>query len=59
MKSCAIEHIADYQQLFNRDDFQLTEDIPSIPTDKLLYQYRNGKRDAYLEELFFQYGRYL
>lgn len=53
------EHIADYQQLFNRVNFQLTEDIPSIPTDKLLYQYRNGKRDAYLEELFFQYGRYL
>lgn len=53
------EHIADYQQLFNRVNFSLTDHIPSITTDKLLYQYRNGKQDPYLEELFFQYGRYL
>lgn len=53
------EHVADYQQYFNRVDFQLTEHIPSISTDKLLYQYRSGKYNAYLEELFFQYGRYL
>lgn len=53
------EHIADYQHFFNRVDLQLTEHTPSIPTDKLLNQYRNGKHDTYLEELFFQYGRYL
>lgn len=53
------EHIADYQHFFNRVDLQLTEHTPSIPTDKLLNQYRNGKHNAYLEELFFQYGRYL
>ncbi len=53
------EHIADYQHFFNRVDLQLTEHTPSIPTDKLLNQYRNGKHDVYLEELFFQYGRYL
>lgn len=53
------EHIADYQRLFNRVNFSLTDHIPSITTDKLLYQYRNGKQDPYLEELFFQYGRYL
>lgn len=53
------EHIADYQRLFNRVNFSLTDHILSITTDKLLYQYRNGKQDPYLEELFFQYGRYL
>ena len=53
------EHIADYQYFFNRVDIQLTDKIPTIPTDKLLSQYRSGKHDTYLEELFFQYGRYL
>ncbi|MFV0545974.1 MAG: glycosyl hydrolase family 95 catalytic domain-containing protein [Bacteroides sp.] len=53
------EHIADYQHFFNRVDLHLTDQIPTIPTDKLLNQYRLGKSNAYLEELFFQYGRYL
>ena len=53
------EHIVDYQYFFNRVDLQLTDRIPAIPTDKLLSQYRSGKHDTYLEELFFQYGRYL
>lgn len=50
------EHIVDYQYFFNRVDLQLTDRIPAIPTDKLLSQYRSGKHDTYLEELFFQYG---
>lgn len=53
------EHITDHQQFFNRVDVCLTEETPVIPTDQLLKNYKEGKRDPYLEELFFQYGRYL
>lgn len=53
------EHITDHQQFFNRVDVCLTEETPVIPTDQLLKNYKEGKRDTYLEELFFQYGRYL
>lgn len=52
-------HVTDYRNLFERVDIQLTQQIPSIPTDRQLYEYRSGKKNAYLEELFFQYGRYL
>lgn len=52
-------HISDFQALFNRADLKLSDQKPSIPTDRLLQQYRAGKTDTYLEELFFQYGRYL
>lgn len=53
------EHIADYQSLFNRVDLSLCEEISTMPTDDLLYEYKRGNRSLYLEELFFQYGRYL
>ena len=53
------EHIADHQQFFNRAEVCLTKETPIIPTDQLLKNYKEGKRDPYLEELFFQYGRYL
>lgn len=53
------EHVTDYQHYFSRVDLQLTNHTPSIPTDLLLSQYRLGKHKPYLEELFFQYGRYL
>lgn len=53
------EHITDHQQFFNRVDVCLTEETSVIPTDQLLKNYKEGKRDPYLEELFFQYGRYL
>lgn len=53
------EHISDYQNLFCRVDFCLDDKVPTIPTDKLLKNYQKGKRDSYLEELLFQYGRYL
>lgn len=52
-------HISDFQTLFNRADLKLSDQKPSVPTDRLLQQYRAGKTDTYLEELFFQYGRYL
>ena len=40
------EHIKDFQQFFNRTDILLTDEVPSIPTDKLLLQYREGKPHA-------------
>lgn len=53
------EHTADYQNLFSRVDLCLDKNVPSIPTDQLLKSYQKGKSSSYLEELFFQYGRYL
>ena len=52
-------HIADYVQFFNRVNFDVGGHEPNIPTDELLQNYQNGKHDLYLEELYFQYGRYL
>ena len=48
-------HIKDYTQFFNRVSFDIGGCL-SVPTDELLENY-NG--DPYLEELYFQYGRYL
>ncbi len=54
-------HLADYKKLFdavtvnigyNPEDFTIT-------TDELLRNYKEGKRSAYLETLYYQYGRYL
>ena len=53
------EHISDYQSLFNRVDLCLSKNVPAIPTDQLLHNYQAGKHSPYLEELYFQYGRYL
>lgn len=53
-------HIADYQSYFNRVEFQLTTDsVPNKPTDVRLADYKNEIADPHLEELYFQYGRYL
>lgn len=53
------EHISDYQYFFNRVDLSLTDNIPDIPTDILLGKYKQGEHSAYLEELYFQFGRYM
>ena len=54
-------HVADYKALFERVslDLGINESDLSITTDKLLENYKNGKKSAYLETLLFQYGRYL
>ena len=54
-------HYKDYASLFNRvsltlNDRQKTQDIP---TPQRLINYRKGKEDYYLEELYYQFGRYL
>ena len=54
-------HSNDYCNLFNRVELNLNpnESFEDLPTDKRLERYRKGKADHGLEELYFQFGRYL
>ena len=54
-----MEHLKDYRELYGRVELSLTNKQSNIPTDRLLLDYKNGKEKRYLEELLFQYGRYL
>ena len=54
------EHVGDYRRLFGR--VQLTvggKPAPELTTDRRLKQYCSETPDLGLEELMFQYGRYL
>ena len=51
-------HIQDYQALFQRVQLDLGYDVDTSTTDDLLKNYKPQEGQA-LEELFFQYGRYL
>ncbi|WP_051293290.1 glycoside hydrolase family 95 protein [Olivibacter sitiensis] len=54
------EHRADYRQLFDRVQFHLAgQHRDDIPTDERQRLYFSGQEDVGLEELYFQYGRYL
>lgn len=54
-------HREDYSSLFNRVKLSLNpkQTYNDMPTDKRLAAYREGKPDYYLEELYYQFGRYL
>ncbi|MBR8537846.1 glycoside hydrolase family 95 protein [Carboxylicivirga sediminis] len=53
-------HIADYQQLYQRVDLQLSgEMLDSIPTDTRIKRVKDGQSDIGLEAMLFNYGRYL
>lgn len=52
-------HVADHTALFNRVSLDLDSEVSPLPTHQLLEAYQTGKHDNYLEELMFQYGRYL
>lgn len=52
-------HLDDYRSLFGRVLFNISDETAEIPTDRLIKEYREGKKHPYLEELYFQYGRYL
>lgn len=54
-------HYKDYASLFNRVSLTLNSEqrTSDIPTPQRLINYRNGKEDFYLEELYYQFGRYL
>ncbi len=54
------DHINDYASFFNRVSFDLNAPSPAdIPTDELLKRYKTASPILHLEELLFQYGRYL
>ena len=61
-------HIEDYQRLFNRVKLQINPNAPTtfeypgvndLPTYKRLQRYRQGRYDFKLEEIYYQFGRYL
>ncbi|NQU23196.1 MAG: glycoside hydrolase family 95 protein [Candidatus Nealsonbacteria bacterium] len=56
------EHVEDYQGLFDRcavDWGETPDAIRGLPTDERLDAYKNGGQDPDLEELLFQYARYM
>jgi alpha-L-fucosidase 2 len=52
-------HVADYQNYFNRVALSLQSSAVDVPTDERLKRYAEGAKDQGLETLYFQYGRYL
>lgn len=56
-----LRHQNDYTALFNRVKLSLNPQVPiaDLPTDQRLEHYRQGTPDYYLEQLYYQYGRYL
>ncbi|MGJ8744474.1 glycosyl hydrolase family 95 catalytic domain-containing protein [Polaribacter sp.] len=52
-------HQTDYTALYNRVNFDLGGIEPNMPTNKLVDLYPNKDSSKYLEELAFQYGRYM
>ncbi|MCX4825434.1 glycoside hydrolase family 95 protein [Streptomyces sp. NBC_01142] len=55
------EHVRDHRALFDRVRLDIGQQLPDLPTDRLLARYTGGTdpADRALEALFFQYGRYL
>lgn len=56
-----LRHQNDYTALFNSVKLSLNPQVPiaDLPTDQRLKHYRQGTPDYYLEQLYYQYGRYL
>ena len=56
-------HVADYRALFDRVSLSLNPDaedsVKHLSTPDRLKRYREGYPDRYLEELYYQFGRYL
>lgn len=52
-------HQADYKELYDRLSLDLGAAEPSITTDEMVDAYPGGASDRYLEELAFQFGRYM
>lgn len=56
------EHYADYATLFNRVKLNINnaaEGTEDLPITQRLANYKQGKADFYLEQLYYQFGRYL
>lgn len=61
-KELCRDHIKDYQHYFNRVHLDLgTSDasLKNIPWNERLKKYSSGGKDPELEQLYYQYGRYL
>lgn len=59
-KALRSAHVADYQTLFNRVEIDLgAKSRNDLPTNERLKAYKKDHTDRGLEELLFQYGRYL
>lgn len=52
-------HLQDYRALYDRVSFTLEGPSSDKPTNERLADYRQGVKDAGLETLYYQYGRYL
>lgn len=53
-------HVADFRQYFDRVKLDITDtEAPAMTTDRRLKAYAAGADDKALEELYFQFGRYL
>ncbi|MBQ3490912.1 MAG: glycoside hydrolase N-terminal domain-containing protein [Clostridia bacterium] len=54
-------HLSDYRGLYRAVTLDIGYDPKDLllTTDRLLRNYQEGKRSAYLETLYYQYGRYL
>ena len=52
-------HLDDYQELFSRVQFDVGAAVPNIPTDELMKNYREGSHDLAVDQLAYQFGRYL
>ena len=54
------KHIAEHSGIFNRVELEIQSDSPdSLSTGERLERLAEGAEDVGLEQLFFQYGRYL
>ena len=55
------EHYDDYSRLFRRVTLTLGDQtaVDDKPVNQRLADYRRGKTDHYLEQLYYQFGRYL
>jgi alpha-L-fucosidase 2 len=55
-----MKHTNDYSSLFRKVDLKLSENDPdSVPTDIRLKNQKINSDDLHLQELYFQFGRYL
>jgi len=52
-------HLTDYQELFSRVQFDVGAAVPDIPTDELMRNYRTGSHDLAVDQMAYQFGRYL
>ncbi len=53
------DHLKDYQKYFNRVQLDLSDASSPLPTDARLEKVKAGENDNGLEELYFNFGRYL